>query len=424
MLRLNSSVDKPNRRQLYDALVESMVEGIKIEIPNELAESAEADKQYLTHIIQTKHGVQNPNSSKQVQEKLRELSEVFPEVREFCYNDKNDTWTSSGDALEKLKDCNIDFINTLMLYRKATSITKALKSLTDAQDANGYIHPIISFQVTNRISYSEPGVMSIPKKLLWQVVKPRKTGWSIWRIDIKNQEPWIMINKLKVGRLQELLKLSGSLGLYRMIYNDIYGTLPNTEQYKEIKTAWNALTYGSSKKGMMETTFHMGETDTEPTDHGEAFYKWFTGFDEIKQYQKETRSNAYRGIRKAYTVFGTELEIKGCTPTMASRRLMDYWIQGTGADILTFLVSNLIKYIEDYGLQEHLRLYYTRHDEVIVEVSPECMRSMGENKVESMLNYIFSHTIDDWYPCGLEIERIKNDDTYDMSNIFDEEPTE
>lgn len=408
MLRLDSQKDKPDRLRLYNAIKESMAEGVKIVIPNELRERAENDKAYLKRVFATNYGVTNPDSPRQVQEVLAELSESYPEIAFHCYDAVTDKWTSKAKALEQLRGLNLKFVDDLILYRNTTAFTKAFDSLEKACDGDGFIHPDISFQVTNRVSYSNPGLMSIPKKLLWQVVQPRKPGWSIWRVDIKNQEPWIFINKLGIKRLQEFLKLSGQLGLYKLIYQDIYGVLPNDIQYKEMKIAWNALTYGSSKKSLIESTFHMGETETCPSDNGRAFYDWYSSFPEIKNYQKEIRSMAYGGKRIIDTVFGTPIQLEHCPPSAASRRLMDYWIQGTGADILAFLVTNFLNYIETYHLQDDLRFYYTRHDEVILEMSPRFLNHAGAGPAADKLRYVFKHTIDDWAPCELEVEKVES----------------
>ena len=53
MLRLDSQKDKPDRLRLYNAIKESMAEGVKIVIPNELRERAENDKAYLKRVFAT-----------------------------------------------------------------------------------------------------------------------------------------------------------------------------------------------------------------------------------------------------------------------------------------------------------------------------------------------------------------------------------
>lgn len=408
MLYLDTETSRPKHYLLYSKVEESMKMGVKIEIPTEFRARLEQDKKFLEHVFQTKHGVQNPNSSQQVQAKLSQLSIQYPEVESACYDQKKGTWTSRGDALEKISTSNIDFVNDLMFYRSVCALTKSFNSLEAAQDTNGFVHPTVSSQITNRVSYSNPGIMSIPKKVLWQVVRPRSEGWHIFRIDIKNQEPWIFINALKIEKLQTILKLSGDIGLYRMIYNDIYGHEPNDLQYKETKTTWNALTYGSSKKSILERTFHVGETNSTPSDNGRKIYEYFNSFPEIKEYQKRIRAMAYgSGARQVKTLFGVNIELRDCSPSQAARCLMDYWIQGTGTDILAFLVESLYDFIEKYHMEDHMRLYYPRHDEVTLEVSPEYMKNVGMKRCYDHFGRIFRHTINDWEPCNLEIEHIE-----------------
>lgn len=405
MLILSSDTDRPDREFLFRSMEKSLDEGIQIYIPQDLKDKAEADKTYLERQFIERHGVQNPNSSQQVQRKLQELSYEHPEIAEHCYDERKGAWTSKADKLNQIQTLGIQFVDDLLLYRNITAYTKALNSLEKYMDSRGRVHPKLSFLVTNRISYSEPGLMSIPKEILWNVVRPRKDGWYAWSIDIKNQEPWIFINRLNITKLKQLLRISGELGLYRLIYQDIYGVQPEPAAYKEIKVAWNALTYGSTKKALLDSTFHMGETPDRPSDHGEAFYKWFNAFPEIKEYHKRINSMAYSGQREIQTVFGTKIQAEGSKQQLA-RRLMDYWIQGTAADILAFLVQSFVEFTYQYNVQDHMNLYFARHDEIVIEMSPEMYRKFPHDAWVSKLKFLFSHSIDDWDPCGLDVKLV------------------
>lgn len=406
MLQLYTETSRPNYALLHAELNESMKRGVLIEPPEELVDKITNDKSFMLHKMRSQHHIDNPNSPDQIVKVLKELSFEYPKIKEACYNPVRNKWTTNANSLKQLQSENIDMLNDLMLYRSVTSITKALKTLSDNSDADGLIHPTVLSQVTNRIGYKDPGLMSIPKSILWQVVKPRTKGWHVIKVDIKNQEPWIFINQLNIEKLKLILEISGETGLYNMLYTDIYGSEPTKVQYGEMKKGWNSLTYGSSKKGLMESVFTLGQTLEQCTDNGLALYKYFNSFPEIKEYRKKMSAQAYGGVRKIKSLFGTEMQLETCPSSLAERRLMDYWIQGTAADLLTFLVENLKRWITQYHLEEHVRLYYTRHDEIDVEVSPEFIQHYTLAGTYDKLSYVFRHTINDWKPCQLEIEQV------------------
>ena len=78
---------------------------------------------------------------------------------------------------------------------------------------------------------------------------------------------------------------------------------------------------------------------------------------------------------------------------------MDYPVQGTGSDILSLLV----KHFETEGIAEGLSLYYTRHDELILEASKEYMSGLSSGELEGRMREIFQHQVDDWEPFQIEV---------------------
>lgn len=406
MLQLYTETSRPNYSLLHDELNRSMQQGILIDPPAELVDKMTSDKQFMLHKMQKQHNIANPNSPDMVIKQLQELSYEYPEIREACYDAKSNKWTSNGNALKQLSSCNIDMVNDLTLYRSVTSITKALGMLDKFKDSNGYVHPNLTSQATHRVGYEKPGIMLIPKAVLWNVVKPRTPGWSIIKIDIRNQEPWIFINALKIEKLRLVLEISGEIGLYRMLYHDIYGVDPSDVQYQETKRAWNSLTYGGSKQGLISRTFTLGQTLDKCSDRGLKLYQYFNSFPEIKEYQKQMSGKAYGKVRTIKSLFGSEMSVGVCPDSLAKRRLMDYWVQGTGADVMCFLTENFLAWRAKYHLEDHIRLYYERLDELDLEVSPEFINYYTLNGVYDKLNYVFRHTIDDWKPCQLEIEQV------------------
>ncbi len=86
------------------------------------------------------------------------------------------------------------------------------------------------------------------------------------------------------------------------------------------------------------------------------------------------------------------------------RVLMDLPVQGTGADILALLIKHFDDETKSRGLSSIMEFYFSRHDEVIIEVDRGFYETEGLDKVTSILRDIFEHSIDDWEPFTVEIK--------------------
>ena len=107
------------------------------------------------------------------------------------------------------------------------------------------------------------------------------------------------------------------------------------------------------------------------------------------------------GVGRNYidTYFGTRLG----SPKVGNelvRSLMDLAIQGTGADILALLVKHFMETKE-----EGFELYYTRHDELILQVD----RDIPCEHVKEVLTNMFTHKVDDWMPFQVKITKETDD---------------
>lgn len=505
MFRISTSSNKPDANRLKKTIEDLMVRGIKVgnvvSTYNFFSDMANS----LSMRLKCEYGIENPNSPKQIEQFfIRSNNSVFYSV---CFQDGK--WTSNQEVLQDLKSKGYEFADILMKYRKAKKLADSSKSLMQAADKDGLIHPIVSLTKTNRISYTNPALMNIPKKLLWDVITPRNAGNVLWSVDIKNQEPSILINILGAPKLKEAL--TAPSGLYEHMYSlcfepkvkcnvfllpdcenevvskqeliqnekippvmyspslpecamringadiitidtvvmraptgkqptlpeyvDLYtnagnirakviwpdipakelgkpkileveGTLVGVELVcegvyrKEFKTAWNAMTYGSSKRGIMEMCKHIP---------GEKVYNFFYSIPQMKQYQKIWKQQAEMGVQYSKTVFGTLLYANKPDTRQLARSLMDLPIQGTGADILDLLIDHFYTEIGNRQLEGLIELYYTRHDEAIVEVNGDWQNQVGADYVKSVLQDIFEHQIDDWTPFRVDIEPVKNE---------------
>lgn len=306
-------------------------------------------------------------------------------------------WTSNKEALTELADLGYSEAVDILEYRNINGYVKNIKSMLERVHRDGRIRPRIDLGKTNRINYIEPALMNINRDILWDVVGPRnKTNNVLISVGIKQQEPWILVNMLGIESLREMI--STGEDLYEQIYYDILSEKPNEIQRNELKTTWNALTYGASK---------MAARKMCRTLDGDKVYKYFNDIPEFKEYKKECYVMSKRNEQKAYTYFGTELYAEEYG-TKLTRVLMDMPIQGTGADILALLIERFENKVHEMEIENFMELYFTRHDELIIEVDREYFDEQGEEKVKNTLRDIFEHQVDDWEPFLVEINRLND----------------
>lgn len=398
MLRLNSKVDKPDFNYLNNVLQKSMTKGIKIDISSKLMEDLN-NEMITANLAMQQYGLTKPNSPKAVISVLKELAKKEPLIKKYCYNEKDDKWTSNEKALKPLVHNNIQFAIDLLYYRRVAKYISYLTGLKESLDDKSFAHPLVCGSSTNRVQYREPGLLTIPKQVLWNVVKPRSKDWSLYSIDIKNQEPWILINMLNITELKDLLAIAGSNSLYDMLFILIYKKQPTPLERKEFKRAWNAFTYGASKKGVASICYNIDS---------DAIHNYFNKLKAYKDYKSHMYARANGGANKTETLFGTTLTANGNTKSKIAKQLMDMGIQGTGADILAFLVKHFDEEVQRMGLSNKMHIYFTRHDECIIEVSKSLEDEIGEYGVCGLLGDIFEHQIDDWEPFKMEISPIED----------------
>ncbi len=505
MYNINSKEDKPDIGYMVNRVKESMNVGIKLGDVGSLYSRFLGVQNEIGNKIIEEYGIQNPNSGVQVIEFLKRQKNV--DIYEVCC--VGDKWTSNKDALLQLRNMGYDFADNILDYRKMKKYAESIKSMLDAVDKDGLVRPNLTLGKTNRINYVNPALMNIPKKLLWHIITPRNEGNVLFSIDIKNQEPSILINLLNIEQLKDALISED--GLYESLFkkpfvqrtrlnifntvdkkmrrvsakemaansnippiyyvpirptvdsvyyngeriklievcnvvsrigkepllpdkvsietveNNIYnvdvewdklskrqlnksgvieidGTLKGIDIVcegtfrDEFKQAWNALTYGASSMGLRKICKGID---------GGLIYKYFSGIKEFREYKKQCKKLAGKGIQEINTIFGTKLYAGEKNTNRLQRILMDLPIQGTGSDILALLIKHFDNEVEHRGLVGKLELYYTRHDEFIVEVNKEWLDTVGENKVEDILRDILEHKIDDWIPFKIEVSKIE-----------------
>lgn len=388
MYRIDSKVDKPDIGYLRAAVERAVVKrGVRLDGKVfELRKSLNFDVNDKLRIFRGEYGLENPNSQRQLESCLLR---VLDEEELSVLREKDGKLTTKKEYLERLADEGNRLALDLLEYRYVKKRVETIDSLLLQCDKYGLLHPNITLGDTNRINYEKPALMNIQKDILWDIIRPYKDGASLISIDIKNQEPMILINWLCIESLKEAYR-KYNCDLYSGIFDLVYGRMPSEEERAECKVAWNALTYGTSKRALKDMCMLID---------ADEIYSYFNKIPELKSYRSKCYAYANNKIRACRTYFGTPLRATARQVGQLSRQLMDYPVQGTGSDILSLLV----RHFETEGIAEGLSLYYTRHDELILEASKEYMSGLSSEELTGRMREIFQHQVDDWEPFQIEV---------------------
>jgi len=392
--------DLPNHEFAHGIIGESLERGIRIsrniyELRSEIVNKLKISLQNLRD-----NNIENPNSNTQIKDRFNKIIKAEHIEYTMDYSNKQ---TFNKSTLEDLRDLGYDLASNMIEYRKYKKMIEAMDTLIDNMDNDNLIHPELSIGKTNRMNYLNPALMNIPKEILWEVIESYNCDNVLYSVDIKQQEPWILINALEINNLKNLLNTDSDF--YEALYEYLFdGETPNSWQRKEIKTIWNAMAYGASYETIKKMCKHMD---------GEFVYKYFMGIPEYKKYKGRAFGLAKKKVQKIKTFFGTELYAAEWNQGSLARVLMDLPIQGTGSDILALLIGRFIDSTYQEGLDELLSIYFTRHDELIIEAS----REIDGEVVTQYLKDNFEHTINDWEPFNVKISEISNNSIIEVSTL-------
>ena len=518
MYKINSKTNKPDIKNMKEKTEKLMRDGIRLSKDvNELYKKFIAIQKELGSKIQTNYKINNANSPAQICNYMK--YEENNDMHEACFIDNK--WTSKGDALALLADMGYEFAEDILDYRKAKKYAESVKSMLDAKDpVDGRVHPTVTLGKTNRLNYSGPALMNIPKKLLWHTIAPRREGNVLFSADIKNQEPSILINLLNIEELKGAL--TDKRGLYEALFEKPFtqktktnvfvtvsedcrivtakemaeGTtippvfytpikpsvksvycngervksievcntvtnigirplLPTTVQVtttvventqaeskqkdniynmnviweeikdkqlkaqgiveitgiiqglevrcegvtrKEFEKSWHAMTYGASIFGIKQICKSI---------NGDAVYKYFSKIPQFKDYKNMCKKMSDKGMQRINTFFGTELLANEYDTSKLMRVLMDIPIQGTASDILSMLIKHFDDELASRSLIGKLEIYYTRHDELIIEVDVDWLKEVGKEFVVELIRDLTEHQIDNWIPFKVEVKEIE-----------------
>lgn len=397
MIILNKNDIVP-RDYLVSTLKHSMKAGIAVTIPYEDMHAAEKRRLDALKILQDEFGIVNPNSNPQLSDFAMRSND--PIIQSCCFDSRKKKYSFSAENIAKLLEYDNRFGVILNRYKDATSLIKTIKQIEDAVDMQGFIHPAVSLQLTNRISYTNPALMNIDKRLLWKIVQPREAGWELWSVDVKNQEPWIFSHLIEDETLKTIVADAyvRKESFYKVVFEHIYGHPVDSEyEYSEFKMGWNMLTYGGTKQGLVARCKAID---------GAKLYDFYSKLPGYKKYSAACYSKAAKRITKDTTYFGSTVESTATTTSQLARSLADIPIQGTAADILALLCKKITDNInDDAALRGRFLIYYTRHDEIIFMVK----RNPGETDedITAIFHNIADHMIDEWVPFMIDIEKVK-----------------
>lgn len=403
MYHIKSGIDKPDFMFLLEEL-EGIVKGKGLRLSNkifEIKDKLSKDVSSFNALIVSQYSINNPNSSAQILKYMRENLDY--DLLEICRDEKTGKLSSSKENLAELSKLGCAFAIDILNYRKYKKQLEYVEGLLANCDRFGRIFPNIDLGATNRVNYTDPPLMNIPKEILWDVLTPRVDGNYLVSVDIKNQEPTVLVNWKNIECLKA--KLTSERGLYFEIFLEIFDKEPNDLELKELKTAWLALNYGATKIGIKNICSLID---------GEAVYDYFNSIKEIKRYTGEAYGLSKAKCRVAYTYFGTKLNLSARDVNSLKRQHLDFPIQGTCSDILSMLVKRFRWYINTYNLKDVLSIYYTRHDELIIEVDKTFYEKRNASKDEKdhincLLGDILNHKVDDWVEFKTKIALVKGE---------------
>lgn len=403
MYHIKSDIDKPDFMFLLEEL-EGIVKGKGLRLSNkifEIKDKLSKDVSSFNALIVSQYNINNPNSSAQILKYMGENLDY--DLLEICRDEKTGKLSSSKENLAELSKLGCAFAIDILNYRKYKKQLEYVEGLLANCDRFGRIFPNIDLGATNRVNYTDPPLMNIPKEILWDVLTPRVDGNYLVSVDIKNQEPTVLINWKNIECLKA--KLTSERGLYFEIFVEIFDKEPNDFELKELKTAWLALNYGATKIGIKNICSLID---------GEAVYDYFNSIKEIKRYTGEAYGLSKAKCRVAYTYFGTKLNLSAKDVNSLKRQHLDFPIQGTCSDILSMMVKRFRWYINTYNLKDVLSIYYTRHDELIIEVDKTFYEKRNASKDEKdhincLLGDILNHKVDDWLEFKTKITLVKGE---------------
>jgi hypothetical protein len=132
---------------------------------------------------------------------------------------------------------------------------------------------------------------------------------------------------------------------------------------------------------------------------GDNLYDLLHSIPEMKALIQRGQEYIKSGNRAVYTLFGTPRILEDARGGFdyLVRAFINTPVQGTGADFLSFMITDINQYLLDNGLgYEQFRIMYPKHDEIV-----GLIREDAVDKMEDLISNI-TYQVEDWLPMRLK----------------------
>lgn len=264
---------------------------------------------------------------------------------------------------EVLAQVDHPLAKALLDVRHAEKMAEAyfgnLLTLADGEYVHAKINPIGAR--TGRMSVTEPALQTLPREALVRDAFIPRDGNRLVLIDYDQMELRLMAHFADEHAMQEII-LSGQ-DIHNVTAQRIYGLpepTPTKKQRQITKNAGYAKIYGAGA-----STFAKTAEISEP-EALDFLVRYDAAFPGVRQFQRAMENQAWRehertGEMAAWTPHGRRHPVE----TDKVYKLVNYLIQGTGADVL----KEKIVALDDAGFGPYMVLPV--HDEIVFDVPAE-----------------------------------------------------
>ena len=360
--------------------------GIGVDRPEleALSEKLNAEAKRLTDVL---HGVAgrpfNVNSPIQ-------LREILYRERGLAPQKKTKTGFSTDAAtLERLSEQWPEFIEPLMQFREIDKLRSTYgEGLLNEVGADGRIHATFNQTVarTGRLSSDQPNLHNIPVR--------SEEGRHFRKAFVASDPNTLLIadyNQIELRCIAHLAQDPGLIAAFKSgedIHNAtasrVFGVAP-TDVTLEMRSKAKMVSYGLAY-GM--EAYGLGQRLNIATGEAQIILDaYFKAFPSVKAYMEGTVKEArMRGYTE--TLFGRRRPIPELSnpnfriKQAGERQAMNAGIQGLAADIFKVALVCLDEQLERDGYASRIVLQV--HDEIIVEVPPDEVASVGTLTLDAM----------------------------------------
>jgi hypothetical protein len=448
MFYIDSTTHKPNHAFALERAEAWARRGFRFdasswrELTNGAVETAEQLKQL---------GLRNPDSPQQLEWFLRSFNSL--EIAAQMYDLKKARWNFTVEAFSALADkyASVTELRLLFEYKKYQATARSFKSLEKQLKDCGMAYPKVKLTSTNRIMFTEPYISGLPK--ICRPFRPCDVDSVLISVDVKAQEPTIIANWFGSEKLRRITATESDIytgaakaafiprvkvcdnsvsevrggawlwgtgdalryiedvpvsavdalptlvvgvfqsGAHRMLpvtwsvvkREPIGELLPAALSFRltpaerqEVKTVWSTIAYGGSKNTAREFCTEI--------DGGA-----------LADYVKAEVTPLKFSESGVVTYFGTKLATE---KNSLSRALNNRAVQGTGADLTALLIEHFYSEPRPEGID----IYFTRYDELVLQVSRRFIDSFGgAEQVSEYLHDIFEHKVDEFSPFRVDV---------------------